>query len=313
MEAVKVGFIGAGSLANAVHYPSLAEIEEATLVAICDLNQERLNRTADKYNVKKRYTDYKQMLKSEELDAVYVIMPPMGLKDIVVDCLSSGKHVFMEKPPGVTTKDAKEMSAAAKEHGCLTLVGFNRRYAEVFVESKRRVLERGTPTLAISEFHKDMARGGPYYGMSILRTDIIHVVDALRDLLGEPKEVISYVGNYYVDWRNSYNALIRFQNEAVGILTANRVSGARYERFEFHGREIAAYIRAPEIAEVFSDDKSEPIIIKPKSADSRQSYGYLAENQHFIAAIKANKQPLTNIHDAVKTMELVDLIEAGKF
>lgn len=111
MPTVRVGFIGAGNMANAVHYPSVADIPEAMLWAICDLNEERLHRTADKYAVPKerRYTDYRRMLEREPLDAIYVIMPPMGLCPIVLDCLKAGKHVFIEKPPGCNADEAWTM------------------------------------------------------------------------------------------------------------------------------------------------------------------------------------------------------------
>ena len=48
---INIGFIGAGSLANTMHYPSVAAFEDATIAAICDLNEERLNTTAEKYGV----------------------------------------------------------------------------------------------------------------------------------------------------------------------------------------------------------------------------------------------------------------------
>src|SRR5687767_14702842 len=101
MEQVRVGFIGAGGLANHVHYPSLAEDARVELAAVCDLDEAKLTRTAEKYAVQSRYTVYQEMLEREALDAVYVIMPPMPLHPIVMDCLAAGKHVFIEKPPGV--------------------------------------------------------------------------------------------------------------------------------------------------------------------------------------------------------------------
>ena len=101
MERVRVGFIGAGGMANHVHYPSVAEDPRAEIAAICDLDEVRLNRTADKYGVAARYTDYRRMLEREPLDAVYVIMPPMPLHPIVTDCLTAQKHVLTEKPPGL--------------------------------------------------------------------------------------------------------------------------------------------------------------------------------------------------------------------
>ncbi|MCS7192146.1 MAG: Gfo/Idh/MocA family oxidoreductase [Armatimonadetes bacterium] len=317
MNVVRVGFIGAGSMANAVHYPSIVELKEAQLVAICDLDEERLNSTAEKYGVPKeqRYTDYRQMLEREDLDAIYVIMPPMGLKPIVLDCLRFGKHVFIEKPIGCTSEDAWAMAEEAERRKVKTCVGFNRRYAPVYQYAKAKVFEFDIPSLAFAEFHKDMLGQGPYYGMSILRTDIIHVVDLLRDLLGDPIEVYAHVWSKYERWENSHNqfaALIRFEGKAVGILAASRTSGSRYERFEIHGKGISAYIRAPEQAEIHRQGADIEIVTDEqlvKTTDRRITYGYFEESRHFINCILQDELPITNFTDAAKTMDLVERIE----
>ena len=79
MDRVRVALIGAGSMANLVHYPSLSQIERADMVAICDLNQNRLASTADRFQIPAKYTDYKKMLEDANADAIYVIMPPHHL------------------------------------------------------------------------------------------------------------------------------------------------------------------------------------------------------------------------------------------
>ncbi len=321
MDFVRVGFIGAGSMANAVHYPSVADLLEAQLVAICDLDESRLNSTADKYGIPKehRYTDYRRMLEREELDAIYVIMPPTDLTPIVLDCLRAGKHLFIEKPPGCNSDDAWAMAEEAERQKVKTCVGFNRRYAAVYKHAKAKVLEHGTPSLAFAEFHKDMLGQGPYYGMSILRTDIIHAVDILRDLLGEPVEVCAHVWSRYEQWRNSHNqfaAMVRFESGAVGILAASRTAGSRYERFEVHGKGVSAYIQAPERAEIHCQGKDIEVVTDEQltgTTDRRMTYGYFEETRHFISCILRDELPLTNFTDAARTMDLVERIERFAF
>ena len=74
MDRIKIGFIGAGRLANRVHYPSLASFNDVEICAICDLDEDRLNETANKYGVSQRFRDYRAMIERVPLDAVYVIM-----------------------------------------------------------------------------------------------------------------------------------------------------------------------------------------------------------------------------------------------
>ncbi|MCS7224647.1 MAG: Gfo/Idh/MocA family oxidoreductase [Armatimonadetes bacterium] len=318
MEVVRVGFIGAGSMANAVHYPSVAECPFTVIESICDLRADRLHATADRYAVpkEKRYTDYRKMLEREELDAVYVIMPPMGLAPIVIDCLQAGKNVFIEKPPGCNADDAWAMAEEADRWKLKTMVGFNRRFSAVYRYAKRKIAESGGISSAVAEFHKDMLGSGPYYGMSILTTDIIHAVDVLRDLLGEPVTVEARVLSHWEKWMHSHNlfyALITFQGGRCGVLLANRTAGSRYERFEVHGRGISAYIRAPEMAEIFRQG-AEGQVVKGSELtgtdDTRITYGYRDENFHFLECIVRDQMPMTHFADAARTMELVERIES---
>ncbi len=315
-NTVRIGFIGAGSLANRMHYPSLAEIPEAQIAAICDLDPARLNATADRYRVERRYTDYRLMLREVDLDAVYVVMPTLDpFPSIVVDCLDAGKHVFMEKPPGVTVAACERMLEAAERNSRKTMVGFNRRFAPVLAEAKRRVSEQGPVSQCLAEFHKNMLATGSYWGISILVTDVIHAIDTLRFVCGDPVEVVSFGDRAYADWTNVYSALIRFDSGAAGLLSANRAAGSRYERFEIHGRGISAYVRAPEEAEVWTDGKQSPELLRgaelARSEDARVTYGYFAENRHFVDCLLQDRMPITSLQDAIKTMRLVEVLEAG--
>lgn len=130
MSRLRVGFIGGGARANQSHYPSVAELSHlAEITAVCDLDSEKLALTAERWGIEARFTDLHEMLAQVELDAVYCIAPPTVLLPIVLPCLEAGKHVFTEKPLGATSDEARQMAEAAEANGCLTMVGFNRRFA----------------------------------------------------------------------------------------------------------------------------------------------------------------------------------------
>ena len=315
MNPVRVGFVGAGSHANGVHYPSLHELELAQLEAICDLEEERLQRTADTYGIPQRFRDYRQMLEQADVEAVYVCLPPMGLRDIAVDCFRARKHVFMEKPPGVNSRDCLAMLEAARQNHSHSMVAFNRRFAPVLAAAKRLVDEKGPPVQAMAEFHKNMVGQKSYYGLSILVCDIIHVVDCLRFFLGEAAEVHSDVRQHNNDWDNVFNALIRFDSGAVGLLSACRVAAGRYERFELHGEGISAYIRAPEEAEVWTSDRDCQRLQGAQLCgrdDTRATYGFLDESRHFLECVQQDREPLTNLADALESIRLCEWIQYGK-
>jgi predicted dehydrogenase len=170
----------------------------------------------------------------------------------------------------------------------------------------------------VAEFHKNMLRSGAYFGMSIMITDIAHVVDAMRWLAGEATEVIPFVDGFQADWKNVFTGLVRFDSGAAGVLLANRASGSRYERLEVHGPGISAYVRAPEQLEVWTDGQKEPTFIEypealvPISAAWVEHYGYAPESRHFFQCIRDDVQPSSNFSDSAKTMLLAERLEGSR-
>lgn len=316
MRAIRVGMIGAGSHANKVHYPSISSIKEAEIVAICDVNRDRLQVTAEKYGIKNRYTDHREMLDREELDAVYVIMPPHQLYDIVVDCLKDNLNVFIEKPPGVTANQTRSLAWFAEKHGCKTMVGFNRRFIPLMRKVKEIIEKRGPINQCVSTFYKNIqSEEPPYYrgAVDALTSDVIHAVDTLRWMGGEAKEVHGSVRRLFAPYSNSFNALIVFENGAVGFLMSNWVAGSRIHTFEMHSKGISALINPNDKALIYADDKPEPDMISTFEAadgsrDFHKYYGFYDENRHFIKCVLEDKEPETCFRDAVRTMELIDRI-----
>jgi predicted dehydrogenase len=319
MRTVKIGVVGAGSHANNVHYPSLFAIKEAEVVAVCDLNPDRLRATAEKYSIPGRYTDYREMLDKEELDTVYLIMPPHQLYDIAVDCLKQGLNLFIEKPPGITRSQTESLAWYAEKHGCRTMVGFNRRFIPLMRRVKEIVEERGPINQCVSVFYKNiLSHEPPYYSgaVDVLTSDVIHAVDTLRWMGGgDVESICSSIRRLYVPYDNSFNAMVKFKNGALGFLMSNWAAGSRVHVFEMHSKGISAFVNPNDKALLYRDGSSEPQATSAfeaaGSTEFHVYYGFLSENMHFIRCVIEDREPETCFRDAVKTMELVEKIYAN--
>ncbi|MYK16700.1 Gfo/Idh/MocA family oxidoreductase [Candidatus Poribacteria bacterium] len=314
MKKVNIALIGAGGMANGVHYPSLTECEDVNLVGLCDLIPSKLQATAERFEIEQTFTDYKQMLEKTSPDAVYVLMPPQHLFPLVIHCLSQQHHVFIEKPPGVTLHQTKEMARAAEKNGCKTMVGFNRRFIPLLQRVKTIVEERGPIIQGMSTFHKNTP-GALYYDgvIDVLTCDAIHAVDALRWIGGgEVKAVASDINSFYSERENSFNAIVKFTSGASGYLCTNWAVGARIHIFEMHAREISAYINPDAGGSAVLHTPEGITEITPEEAAGSDAthrvYGFYGESRHFVDAILQDQQPDTCFADAVKTMELVSAI-----
>lgn len=311
---LKVAFIGAGGRAQGAHYPNVSRLEGVKIEAVAELSEARMKTVVEKYNIPNTFDDYHKMLKTLDLDAVYVIMGDTVMTKPALDCLNAGKHVFIEKPAGADCNETQQLLDAAIANNVYCMVGYQRRYAAVTREAMRLVKERGPATLAIGEFHKYMLKSASP-STSTLWNDVCHVVDLVRYMAGsEVLEVTAYQDKHQSTWKNCYNGLIRFANNAVGIITGNRSAGSRYLRAELHGLGVSCYMRLPELIEICEDGKGARALSgaevsgkDPRDVDSYE--GIFAMHQHFVDCIRNRQLPCSDIRDVIKTSILVERLE----
>lgn len=317
MDKVRIAMIGAGGMANAVHYPSLAEMDDVEFAGICDLDPERLAATADQYGIDARFSDYRKMIEQTAPDAVYAIMPPHHVFDVAAWCLQQKQNLFIEKPPAVNAFQTRSLAALAEQHGVKTMVAFNRRFIPLLVRAKELVCERGEIIQCQATFMKNHLGGGPYYGgaIDILSCDAVHAVDALRWMGGEVSAIASVVASYHLPFPGAFNAVMRFESGATGMLQTNWSVGKRVHTFELHAQGISAFVDGNGEARIYADNNEEPtVLVNTEVAGSTafaHYYGYFAENRHFVDCIKSGRHPMPDLADAAKTMELVERIYAS--
>jgi len=316
-KRVRVAMVGAGSMANEVHYPSLASFPDVEIAAICDLNQERLNRTADNYGVEKRYTNYQQMIEQIAPDAVYVIGHPDQMYPIWVWCLQQGLNLYVEKPMGITIHQGRTLALLAEKHGCITQVSFQRRTCPMAVKLREECLKRGPIVHAVCQFYK--CNIVPYYEARDRMTDDgIHAIDTIRWMCGgEVLRVHSLAKRVEVPDLNFFAALIEFDNGAAGIIVTSWSSGSRVFRVEMHSPRVRADVELEGKGYLYADGNTTPVVYDAKEeAGSDQIWvygGFQAKNREFIDAVKTGGQTGSNFADALKTMEVAHEILARSF
>jgi predicted dehydrogenase/uncharacterized protein (DUF362 family) len=111
---MKVGIVGCGKIATAVHLPSIKKIQGYELVAAADVNQVRLQEIKEKFGVNETYDDYRHMLAKADIDAVFICAPPEHHFRIAMDAIEWEKHVFCEKPLATNVDDAIAIRKAFK-------------------------------------------------------------------------------------------------------------------------------------------------------------------------------------------------------
>ena len=111
MKQIRMGIVGAGTWGE-THASIYAEHLFADPVAICDMNEERARAIADKYGIRKVYTDYHDLAADEEVDAVAIVTPDFAHADIAVAMADAKKNILIEKPLATTKEDIATRCAA---------------------------------------------------------------------------------------------------------------------------------------------------------------------------------------------------------
>jgi len=189
MSSVKLGFIGSGGNAGR-HMRDLKTIEGTEMVAFCDVVMEKAENAAKQYEGK-AYEDYNEMLDKEELDAVYISIPPFAHGGPERALIEAGVPMFVEKPVHMDVKDAREIAKMVKDAGLITATGYQERYLDVIATAKEVLKDRqvgffmgywmgGMP----GKWWRDKSKSG---GQILEQTT--HEVDLARYLFGEVKTV----------------------------------------------------------------------------------------------------------------------------
>ncbi|MCY2926531.1 MAG: Gfo/Idh/MocA family oxidoreductase, partial [Planctomycetota bacterium] len=136
-KKLRIGVIGVG-MGNA-HIHGYRQHPSAEVVALADLDANRLEAVANQVGVAKRYTSVAKMLAKEKLDIVSVATPNKFHMPLTLQALQAGCHVLCEKPMAMNADEARKMLAAAKKARRRIMVNFSFRFTEQSWALKRQV------------------------------------------------------------------------------------------------------------------------------------------------------------------------------
>src|SRR5689334_13327142 len=128
MSALRVGWIGCGTHANEMLLPQLIR-HDVRIAALCDVDDGRLNKTAERYGARETTKDWRALLARQDIDALGIAAGPTAHFEIGIAALGLGLPLFIEKPPAPTAKDAEILAAAAEKAGKPVVLGFMKRYS----------------------------------------------------------------------------------------------------------------------------------------------------------------------------------------
>ena len=191
---IRVALVGLGKMGIS-HLALVRAHPQVELAAVCDSSSYVLG-VLQKYTGVNTHSDYEEMLREVDLDAVLIATPTRTHARMVRSALKKNLHVFCEKPFTLSTADAQQLAALAAERGLVTQVGYHNRFVGAFREAKALVESGalGTVTHALGEAYGPVvtkAKGSTWRsqraeGGGCLYDYAAHPIDLLNWFLGAP-------------------------------------------------------------------------------------------------------------------------------
>ncbi len=325
MHKLKAAVIGTGAMGKN-HARVYSEMGNVKLVAVCDPDKKICQEIAKSYKTK-YYSNHKELLKKENLEAASICVPTGFHKEIACDFIKNNVNVLVEKPIASTLEEAKEIIEIAEKNKVKLMIGHIERFNPVVMELKKRIKRN-----ELGKIYKvHCTRMGP----SVRRiTDVgviidlaIHEIDILKYIIS------SKIKRIYAETAQRIHSThedlligtIRFENDVLGVINANWVTPRKFREITITGEKgmfVANYLTQD--LDFYENDfvrknvnyqnfsmtviEGRKISIKVKKSEPLRN-----ELESFANCIIKNKKPEVTGKDGLEALEIAHkFIESAK-
>lgn len=324
-KRMRFGIIGCGRIAPK-HAESIMALEEAELVAVCDIIPERVRDFAEKYSAVP-YEDYRRLLERKDLDIVTIATSSDLHAEIGCAAAQAGKHVMVEKPMAMNLRSADQLIAACREAGVKLAVIHQNRFNKS-VKLLRKALEDGrfdklTHGQATIRWNRDDNyyaqapwRGTKLKDGGVLMNQSIHNIDLLQWMFGPVDSVFGYTETNlrHIEMEDVGAAILRFKNGAIGLIEASSTLYPKNieETLNIFGATGSVIIGGIAVNRIevweFPDSETEKQeIFAAQEGDPPNVYGFGHREiiQDMIQAIKDDRLPAVHGEEGRKALEII--------
>jgi predicted dehydrogenase len=330
IKRIGFGIIGCGAISK-VYFENLAQLPEAEIIATADIDKERARSLAQQYRAKAWYTNYKELLENERVEAVCICLPPYLHAKIGVDALKAGKHTLIEKPLAINLKEADILIKAARKAGVKIGVAYQYRFNEA-VRWAHEIAKSGEiGNLLLGNLWVKQYRSDEYYmnekwrakwstaGGGVVMSNAIHWLDLLLLHFGPAKEVYAQMGTFThnIEVEDISGGIIRFKSGAIGTFVASNSTKPSFPvRMDIHGDKGTIILEGESEklhAKLFKKmgvereftSKELPKLDTPPFVPSE---GHKPLIKDFLIAILENREPVVSGEEGRKSLEIVEAI-----
>ena len=330
---LRFGLVGCGRIAqrHAEHIGRLGE-----LVAVCDTDKTKADKLAAEYKAKPYY-DLHALLKESDgsIDVISVCTPNGCHAQNAVDSLRAGYHVLCEKPMAISVNDCGEMIKAAEQANKRLFAIKQNRFNPPIVAVKQAIDDGHLGKVYSIQLSCFWNRNDDYYANSwkgtkdldggTLYTQFSHFIDLLYWMIGDVKNVESYMSNYahkgVIEFEDTGVAIVEFYNGVIGTInyTVNSYKKNMEGSLTIFGEKGTVKIGGQYLNELeYQNIEGYRIENLPEGAKANNYGTYQGSMsnhdkvyENLIAVLTNNASISTNMFEGLKTVEIIDKIYAA--
>ncbi|MCD5390561.1 Gfo/Idh/MocA family oxidoreductase [candidate division NPL-UPA2 bacterium] len=331
--AKDIGFavIGCGVIAP-WHIRGIQTAKGAKLIAVCDDIEAKARKLADDHHVD-WYTDYRKLLKRDDVDVVCLCTPSSLHPDQAIIAAKAGKHIITEKPMAITLKKADAMIKACHDNKVKLAVIFQRRVTEPFKTIKKALDKGSLGKLILGDCYMKYYRSQAYYdsagwrgtwkydGGGALMNQGIHIIDLLQWYMGPAAKIYGYAHTLArrIEVEDTSASVLEFKSGAIGVIegTTSVFPPTIPHRVEIHGQKGTIIIEGEGIklwkVEGRGGKEIDELKVKQSAATSKAitiptdigAEGHCIQIQDMVRAIQNDRPPIVSGEEGRKSIEII--------
>jgi myo-inositol 2-dehydrogenase / D-chiro-inositol 1-dehydrogenase len=328
-EAVKIGLIGCGWVAENIHLPALQYAADAQVVGVAESDPDRLHEVAERFHIKHRHTNFLDLLTNPTVEAVAVCVPARFHIEVALAALDAGKHLFIEKPLALGIEDCEQLiERAAKFPGLKVMVGFNLRWHRLMREANEMILAGALGPLemirsVLTSYQQSMpvwrmrrhTGGGAFFEMAVHHFDLWRFLlrSEIEEVFATSRSVTSEDGTVTVTARmdNGLLAAAVFSQQTsadnevdiYGQSGRLRVSCYRFDGLEFNSISTASGDLGSRMRRLFQSVRTLPQALANARRGGEFKASYRAEWRHFTDCIRQDRPTQCTLEDGRRAVQ----------
>jgi len=322
MERTRIAIVGLGGIAQTIHLPVLTKLSDVDIVAVCDMDKSKAEFVAKKFNIRRWYDDFEEMLtREEDLDGVDICTSTNAHRDMAIAALEAKRNVLVEKPLARTHQEALDVAAAVKKHGKKLMVGMNNRFRPDAMILRNFVAEKelGKVYYAKAGWLKKLGVANPWLtrkeqsgGGVVLDLGIV-MFDLTFWMMGFPEATEVLAANYSHNTKgveDSSIVFIRMKNGATLTIESSWSFESDQDFFycDMFGTDGSGSMNPFRILKRMHGSL---VNVTPATHETPQNLyrrSYENELKHWIGALRGLHTVVSTAEEAVHRMKIVDAI-----